>query len=115
MGASPMMEFLMKQIFLYWQLILTPFRKNNLVNKAIHASILMDRNDKTWYYSRVKALLQCLDMRNQISKVFPNEIKRYSNEMKNKLNNLFSIQYFTSYKDNWQNWDTSQKKRKRKL
>ena len=33
--------------------------------------------------------------------------------MKNKLNKLFSIQYFTSYKDNWQNWDTSQKKKKK--
>ena len=72
--------------------------KNNLVNETIHASILMDRNDKTSYHSRVNALVSCLDMRNRIHKVLPNEIKRYSNEMRNKFNNLFSIQCLTSMK-----------------
>ena len=82
----------------YWQHVLALFGKNNLVSEAIHASILLDRNDKLSYYSRVKALLSCLDMRNRIYKVHPNEIKRYSNEMRNKFNSLFSIHYFTSMK-----------------
>ena len=98
MGAFPIMGFFIKRIFSYWQHVLALFGKNNLVNEAIHVSILLDRNDKLSYYSRVKALLSCLDMRNRIYKVHPNEIKRYSNEMRNKFNNLFSIQYFTSMK-----------------
>ena len=98
MGAFPMMGFFIKQVFSYWQHVLALFGKNNLVSEAIHVSILLDRNDKLSYYSRVKAVLSCLDMRNRIYKVHPNEIKRYSNEMSNKFNSLFSIQYFTSMK-----------------
>ena len=65
----------------------------------MHASVLMDRNDKTSLYWKVKkALLSCLDVRNRIYNVLSNEIKRYSNEIRNKFNNLFSIQYFTSMK-----------------
>ena len=98
MGAFLMMGFFIKRMLSYWQHIVALFGKNNLVNEAIHDSILMDRNDKTSYHSRVKALLSCLDMRNRIHKVLPNEIKRYSKEIRNKFNNLFSTQYFTSVK-----------------
>ena len=73
------------------QHVLASFGKNNLVNEKIHASILMDRNDKI-NFTRVKASLSCLDMRNRIYKVLPNEIKRYSTEIRNKLNNLFTCQ-----------------------
>ena len=94
MGAFPFMGFFTKRIVLYWQHVLASFGKNNLVNAAIHASILMDRNDKTLYHSRVMASPSCLDMRNRIYKVLPNQMKRYSN----KIRNTFSIQYLTSMK-----------------
>ena len=61
-GAFPMMGFFIKRIFSYWQHILAWDRKNNIANEAIHASVLMDLNDKISYYSRVKALLSCLDV-----------------------------------------------------
>ena len=54
--------FFIKRIFSYWQHILAWDGKNNIVNEAIHASVLMDLNDKISYYSRVKALLSCLDV-----------------------------------------------------
>ena len=93
-GACPTMGFFITRIFLCWQHVLASFGKNNLVN----ASILMDRNDKTSYYSRVKALLPCFDMRIGTYRVLPYEMKRYSDEMRNKSNNLLSIQYFSGMK-----------------
>ena len=61
-GAFPMMGFFIIRMFSYWQHILAPVGKNNIVNEAIHDSVLIDRNDKISYYSRVKAWLSCLDV-----------------------------------------------------
>ena len=81
MGALPIMGSIIKRIFSYWQHIVASLGRDNLVKEAMHASILMDRNDNISYYSRVKALLSCLDMKNRIYQVLPSEIKIYSNEI----------------------------------
>ena len=70
--------------------------------------ILVDRLDKTSYYSREKALLPCLDIKNRIYIVSPNEIKKIFLKMRNKFNNLFSIQYLSSIKKTGKTEDISQ-------
>ena len=97
MGTYPIMGLLVKRIFSYWQHVLAS-PVNTILSRAFQLSVSLDRNDKVSYYTRLKSLLNFLDMRHQIYQVPENQVKTYTNGIRNKFHTIFSVKYFRNMK-----------------
>lgn len=101
LGRYPIMGTIVKHIFSYWQHVLNSEStllnngSSSLLNDALKVNIQLDRTGHTSYYTRIKNLLDVLNIREKIYQVPVKSVKEYSIKIRSVYNKKFEEIFFS--------------------